>query len=248
MPYQLTVSPDFSPTHLSGWHIFNTWLQKSLGEGVHLELYDSFESQREAILADKVDLIYANPYDASVLVREKGFLPAVKPQGKSDEAVVAVNANHPATSVEDLQPGVMVASTADPDIHMMGMIMLEPADLNADKIIHKGCDSYVLVAKAMLRGESDVGFFLEEAFNDLSNTVRNQLRALVSSQIQVVHHALMVGPRLTERQQEIRDVLLKMGDESKGRVVLEGLGLESWEAMDDEEVEFMIDLMSTLVN
>ncbi len=137
MPYQFTVSPDFGPAQLSGWHIFNTFVQKSLGEDIHLELYDDFESQREAIKSDQVDLIYANPYDASMLVRDKGFLPVAKPRGKSDETVIAVNAEHAAQSVEDLQPGVTVASTDDPDVHMMGMIMLEPADRNGENVTYK---------------------------------------------------------------------------------------------------------------
>lgn len=246
MPYQLTISPDFTPDHLAGWHIFNTWLQKRLGEHIHLELYDDFESQRQAIMSDKVDLIYANPYDAAFLVREKGFRPVVKPANKSDEAVVAVNAEHFAQTIEDLKPGTKVASTDDPDIHLMGMIMIEPADLNADNIVHKTCGSYVLVAKALLTGESEVGFFLANAFNDLSNMVKNQLRPLVNGQIQLVHHALLVGPGLADRQQEISQALLGMADEPKGSGVLESLDLACWERLDEEEMEFMIDLMDTL--
>ena len=84
MPYLFTVSPDFTPDHLSGWFIFNTWLQRALSEAFHLELYDDFLSQREAIQADQIDLIYANPYDAAMLVRDKGFTPLVKPVGHSD--------------------------------------------------------------------------------------------------------------------------------------------------------------------
>ena len=74
MTYQITVSPDFSPDHIFGWYHFNTWLQQNLDTRIHLELYSDFESQREAILSDQIDLIYANPYDASMLVREKGFI------------------------------------------------------------------------------------------------------------------------------------------------------------------------------
>ena len=58
MPYNFTVSPDFNPSYLSGWFIFNTWLQRQTGEAIHLELYDDFESQRQAIAEDKFDLYY----------------------------------------------------------------------------------------------------------------------------------------------------------------------------------------------
>ncbi len=247
MTYNFTVSPDFSPDHLSGWFIFNTWMQRQLGEAFHLELYDDFESQRESIENGTIDLIYANPYDAAKLVREKGFKALVKPVAKVDEAIVAVHADSPVSCVEELVEGVRLASTDDPDVHMMGMIMLEPADLDSDNIQLKKCSSYVLVAKELLRGDSDVGFFLDEAFNDLSSMVRKQLKPLVTSQIQLVHHCLMVGPALADKNDQITQALLTMNNDDKGAGVLKSLGFTDFEVVEEEEMEFMIDLVDTLL-
>ncbi|HYE37701.1 phosphate/phosphite/phosphonate ABC transporter substrate-binding protein [Methylocaldum sp.] len=247
MTHTFTVSPDFTPEHLSGWFIFNTWLQKALDEPFHLQLYDDFHSQREAIKSDRIDLIYANPYDAAMLVREKGFKPLVKPEGKADEAIIAVSAERPFLRVEDLPSSIKLATTDDPDVHMMGMIMLEPADLDASSVAIKTCDSYVLVAKELLKGNCDAGVFLAEAFNDLSSVIRKQLRALVSSQIQVVHHALMISPRLADRRDRLLDALLAMSENDKGRSALAALKISRWEKVEDEEMEFMIDLMDTFV-
>jgi phosphonate transport system substrate-binding protein len=247
MAYQFTVSPDFGPSHIAGWQIFNTWLQRQLSEGIHFELYDSFDQQRQAIMNDGVDLIYANPYDAAMLVRDKGFMAIAKASDKPDEAMIVVNTESEIQSVEDLQSGTKVATTDDPDVHMMGMIMLEPADLNAENIEMTQCDSYVLVAKQLLRGTSDVGFFLEEAFQDLSAMVRDQMRALVTSQIQIVQLVLLVGPKLAERKDEISQLLVAMNDDAKSKGVLESLDIAGWEKLEQEDVEFMIDLMSTLV-
>jgi phosphonate transport system substrate-binding protein len=172
MPHWFIVSPDFNPRHLSGWFIFNTWLQKALDLPIHLQLYNDFQSQRRAIADDRVDLIYANPYDAAMLVREKGFKPLVKLADRSDEALIAVAADSPHQHVEDLSPGVCVAITEDPDVHMMGMIMLEPADLDATNVELKVCDSYVLVAKALVKHSADAGIFLVESFDDLSSLIR----------------------------------------------------------------------------
>jgi len=246
MSYTITVSPDFSPDHISGWYIFNTWLQKALDEPIHLQLFDDFNSQRRAIADDNIDLIYANPYDAAMLVREKGFLPVCRAGGSADEAIIAVNDENPAQGVEDLPAGITVATTDDPDVHLIGMIMLEPADLSADNVTLQTRDSYVLVAKDLLRGQADVGIFLAEAFENLSGMVRKSLRPLVSSEIQVIHHSFMVGPKLAERRDEIRATLLGMNDDAKGQGVLESMGWTRWEAVDDEEAEFMIDLMDTL--
>jgi len=246
MTYNFTVSPDFNPSYLSGWFIFNTWLQRRTSEAFHLELYDDFDSQRQAIAADKFDLIYANPYDASVLVREKGFLPVACPAQKSDEAVIAVPHDSEVGQVEDLSPGLRVSATRDPDVSMMCMIMLEPADLNRDNIVPKTCDSYVLVAKDLVRGQADAGFFLEETYNKLSRVVRSQLRPLVQSRIQVIHHVLLVGPGLLHRHEDIQQALLAMNDTPAGQGLLESLDFTGWEKVAPEDTEFMIDLMDTL--
>lgn len=247
MAYQFTVSPDFGPSQIAGWQIFNTWLQRQLSEGIHFELYDSFDQQHQAIKADKVDLIYANPYDAAMLVRDKGFIAIAKPKGKADEAMVVVNAESDIKSVEDLKPGTKVATTDDPDVHVMGMIMLEPADLNTDNVEITQCDSYILVAKQLIRGTCDVGFFLEDTYRDLSSMVREQMHSLVTSQIQIIQHVLLVGPELFNRKDELLQSLESMSSNEKGQGVLDSLGIQGWELLEQEEVEFMIDLMSTLV-
>lgn len=246
MSFLFTVSPDFTPDHLSGWYIFNTWLQKQTGVPIHLEMYNDFNAQREAIRQDKVNLIYANPYDAAMLVREKGFLPLVKPVGVSDEAIIAVGMANPVGDVADLMPGVKLAFTDDPDVKMMGMIMLEPGDLDASNIQSLPCDTYVQVAKHLLRGEADVGIFLAEAFDDLSEMIKKQLKILVRSQISVIHHSLMIGPGLLDKREQFQQCLIGMTADQKGLGVLESLGFKAWEKVDDEEMEFMIDLMDTL--
>lgn len=247
MSFKFTVSPDFTPDRLSGWFIFNTWLQKQTGLAIHLEMYDDFNAQRKAIADDSIDLIYANPFDAAMLVREKGFLPLAKPEGVSDEALIAVNANNPVDDVVRLSPGIRLAYTDDPDVRMMGMIMLEPGDLYANNVQGVPCDTYVLVAKHLLRGEAEAGIFLAQAFDDLSDMIKKQLKVLVRSQISVIHHSLMLGPKLLDRREEIRHCLLNMPNESKGLGVLESLGFKGWATVDDEEMEFMIDLMDTLI-
>jgi phosphonate transport system substrate-binding protein len=246
MPYQMTVSPDFTPDHISGWYIFNTWLQRSLGVNIHLELYDSFDQQRAAILSDQVDLIYANPYDAAMLVRDKGFLPVARPQRSADEAIIALHADNPALQVEELKQGITIAATEDPDVNLMCDIMLEPAELNTSNTQRIIKNTYPLVAKALIQKKVDLGFFLVEAFNSLSSITRKELRPLVSSQIQVIHHSLLVGPRMVERHNTLRELLVEMVLDSKGGGVLQAMGFEAWESMENEEMEFMIDLMDTL--
>ena len=67
MSINFTVSPSFPAERISDWYIFNTWLQRALSIPIHLELYSGFSAQRQAIADGLVDMIYANPFDASLL-------------------------------------------------------------------------------------------------------------------------------------------------------------------------------------
>ena len=248
MKYIMTVSPDFSPKHIAGWYIFNTWLQIQLSQNIHLELYNSFDVQRKAIEQDEIDIIYANPFDAAMLVRDKGFKAIAKPHHKPDEAVIAVASQSDIHKIEDLQVGTRIAKTDDPDVNMIGMIMLEPADLNAKNTSSTTVDTYVLVAKQIFQNKADVGFFLKEAYDDLSKFVKEQLRVLVSSQIHVITHTVLISPKAQTHQDDIQQLLVNMPNLPKGQGVLDSMGIKSWEVQTQEDAEFMIDLMDTLMD
>lgn len=246
MTITLSISPDFSPKHIAGWFIFNTWLQRQMNFGIHLELYDSFEQQRGAFQKDELDLIYANPFDAAFLVREKGFRAIAAPLRRSDETIIATSIDSPLANLESLKEGTRIAATDDPDINMLGMIMLEPADLTYETVDLHTVDTYVLVAKQLIDQKADVGFFLKESYEDLSDVIKKQLRILLSSDIQVIRHVLLAGHRLVDHHEQLTGALCNMESDPKGAGVLQAMGFEGWEPQDQEDAEFMIDLMDTL--
>lgn len=248
MSYVMTVSPDFNINNVTGWFVFNSWLQKQLGENIHFEMFDKFNEQHKEIAGNKINLIYANPYDAAMLVREHGFRALVRPTNKPDEALIAVKIDSPIRKVEDLKPGAIIATTDDPDVHMMCMIMIEPADLNKDNVTINCKDSYVVVARDLLRGKAHAGFFLADTFDELSDVIRSLLRVLVRSQIHVIHHVFLIDKSLAARSDDITTALLGMSESENGKRILSEIGIQKWEKVEEEEVEFMIDLMSTLVS
>lgn len=246
MSYQFTISPDMSTRHLSGWYVFNTWMQKTLGEKIHLELFEDFEQCRAAVKDGRVDLIFANPYDASLLLRDQGFVPLAHPRGRPDEVVIAVPADSPVQKIEDLKPGVRIATSTDPEVNVIGMIMLEAADLGRNDVALASSDTYVTVAKHLIRHGTDAGFFMAESFHELSELTRRSLRVLLQSRIHVIHHMLLAGPRMAPLVEPLRSALLQIDQTEKGKALQRDLGFEGWSGTDTEEAEFMVDLMETL--
>ena len=122
----------------------------------------------------------------------------------------------------------------------------EPADLDASNVSIQLRPSYVLVAKSLISDEADIGFFLAETFDELSEVVRKQLRVLVRSQIYVISHVFLMHPRVASKFDAFRNALLAMDKDVKGQMALEDVGISKWETVEQEDVEFMIDLMVAL--
>ena len=247
MTYTATISPDYNPNHLAGWYIFNTWVQKQLDIHCHFELLSSFEEQTKAINSGSIDLIYANPFAAATLIREHGFLPVATAEGKQDETIIATAEESPLNSIDDLTAGLKIATTNSPEVHLMGMIMLESADLNSRNCSAMYQDNFVLVAKQLLQGKADIGFFLKAAYENLSGLVTRQLKVLLTSEINVIQHTLLIAPSLQEHHQALTDALVAMPNNPSGASCLASMELTGWSAVQQEEAEFMIDLMDTLV-
>ena len=246
MSYNLAVSPDFKPGRISGWFIFNTWLQHQLNKAIHFEMHQSFDEQLQAITAKQVDIIYANPYDISRLVRDEGFIPVAKPHAKPDEAIVVSAYEGEISTLQDLDITAKIAKTQARDVNSIGMILLEPADISPESAQFIECENYISVAKALISGKADVGFMLCEAYSELSPLVAKQLKPIVCSQIQLIHHAILLGPQLAEHHDVLASFLIDMHKIDKGKKILDDLGISHWEPMGEEEAEFMIDLMDTL--
>jgi len=246
MPYTMTISPDFKPDLISGWYIFNTWLQKTIGEDIHLELVNDFSELEQLIDNNKVDLIYSNPCDIAKLIREKSFSPITKPVGTQDETIIISRQDNPVSDIELLQTNLKVAMTDAPDVNTIGTIMLEPADISPSDIEAIVCSNYITVAKKIINGEADIGFLLASAYDKFSSLTKRQVKPLITSKIQVLHHAFLAGPGFSEKQSRLQETLLSMKNDVVGLDILKNLEIENWEIMNNDEAEFLIDLIDTL--
>lgn len=247
MSFDLAISPDIHVRDLSEWYLLATRLSRLTGLSFRPTFYDGFDSLHRAYETAQVDLVVANAADAAWLVRHSGFTALARPVGVSDEASVVVAAGGRLTRLEDLGDRLRVAATDAPDVECICRILLEPADLDPAAIQLTAKRNYTLVAKAVLAGEVDAGFFLRAAFDELSQTVRSALRPLVSSHIYVMSHALAVSPAVAHHRRRILGALEALSRDPGNRELLVGIGApQGWQQLNDEDVYFMLDLMSAL--
>ena len=250
MKLNLLIAPDFAPERFAGWHLLNTVLQKHSGLALRLLMPASAAEQAQLLADGQVDAVYANPFDAAVLVRDSGYQVVARPVGKPDEMVIVTAASSPMETVEDLQPGCCIGLTDNKDVKLIGLRLLESADLGEADVQWQLVDNYQAAARMAIKAEVDASFFLAEAYHSLSRLTKGQLKPLIESKLADITHVLLTHPRMAAADaSKLCQALLELSHSPEGQSVLDELGMpKGFEAMSEEDAEFMIDLMDTLLD
>lgn len=248
MAYNFLIAPDFSPERFAGWHRLNTMLQKRADIAVHLVMPASYSEQEQVLNKDTISLIYANPFDAAKLIREKGYRAIARPMGKSNEMVIASSVNGDIKTLDDVKKGHTVAMADNQDVLLIGMRLLEAVDIADGDLRIDVTETYQAAARQVIQGKADVAFFIAEIFHSLSKLTKSQLNVLIESDIAVLSHMVLVKEDF-ERTADVEQVILSLQNDDEGRTILSELGFaEGFNAVSEEEAEFMIDLMETLIS
>lgn len=249
MKLNFLIAPDFSPEHFGGWHLLNTVLQKRTGIHLHLVTPASAHEQADMLASGHADIVYANPFDAADMIRNLGYVPFARPAQRFDEMVIATRLESPVAELEDLKPGCCIAVTENRDVKLIGLRLLEPADLTESLIEWVKVDSYQAAARRAIQGEVDAAFFLADAYASLTRLTRSQLRVLVESAISDISHVLLAKPQADIDLDAIKKAFSEIGQTAGDQDLLDSLGLpKGFEPMTHEQADFMIDLMDTLLD
>lgn len=249
-PINLLIAPDFAPDRFGGWHMLNAVLQSRSGLRLHLLMPASAQEQAELIAGGSVDLVYANPFDAAELIRQRGYRAFARPVGQSDEMVIAAAAGSPLQRVEDLRPGCRIALTDNRDVKLIGLRLLEAADLAEADLRWHPVASHQAAARLLIKGEVDAAFFLAQTFHALSRLTRAQLQVVIESALHDITHVLLAHERVADQAPALCAALTGIAPARAGDAeVLEALGIPGgFEPMQAEDAEFMVDLMDTLLD
>lgn len=249
MTFNFLIAPDFSPEHFGGWHLLNTVLQKRTGIHLHLVTPATAKEQAEVLASGHADIVYANPFDAADMIRRMGYVPFARPAQRFDEMVIATGMESTVSVLEDLTPGCRIAITENRDVNLIGLRLLEPADLTESLIEWVKVDSYQAAARMAIQGDVDAAFFLADAYASLTRLTRSQMRVLVQSAISDISHVLLVRAQVETELDAIKNEFCVLGQCAGDQDLLDSLGLpKGFETMTHEQADFMLDLMDTLLD
>tara|TARA_R110002020_G_scaffold1649_15_gene7495 strand:- start:4062 stop:4796 length:735 start_codon:yes stop_codon:yes gene_type:complete len=244
----MLIAPDFSPERFAGWHMFNTLIQKRANLNMHLNIPASHAEQEQVINTGDIQVIYANPFDAATLIREQGYRAVARPIGKSDEMVIAAGANSEINRLEDIQAGATVAMADNRDVKLIGLRLLEAVDIEEADLQWDVTETYQAAARKVIKGDAQAAFFLAEIFHSFSRLTKTQLTVLIESDLADISHVLLIKDGFSDTQ-IFMDAILNLHNDDEGKEALAELGMpQGFEAMTEEDAEFMIDLMQTLLD
>ena len=246
--HNMLIAPDFSPERFAGWHMFNTLIQKRANLNMHLNIPTSHAEQETVISEGDIQVIYANPFDATTLIREHGYHAVARPIGKSDEMVIAAAANSDINSLDDIKAGATIAMANNRDVKLIGLRLLEAVDIEEADLNWSVTETYQAAARQVIKGEAQAAFFLAEIFHSFSRLTKAQLSVLIESDLADISHVLLIKDGFPDTD-ILMDAILNLHNDDDGKEALTELGMpQGFEAMNEEDAEFMIDLMQTLLD
>ena len=246
--HNMLIAPDFSPERFAGWHMFNTLIQKRANLNMHLNIPTSHAEQETVISEGDIQVIYANPFDATTLIREHGYHAVARPIGKSDEMVIAAAANSDINSLDDIKAGATIAMADNRDVKLIGLRLLEAVDIEEADLNWSVTETYQAAARQVIKGDAQAAFFLAEIFHSFSRLTKAQLSVLIESDLADISHVLLIKDGFPDTD-ILMDAILNLHNDDDGKEALTELGMpQGFEAMNEEDAEFMIDLMQTLLD
>lgn len=249
MSINFAVAPDIPIQKIASWHLLVNYLQKHSMQAILAQDFMDFAEQREALQKGEIGLIYASSFDARLLL-DLGFLPIARPKADADEITIVTYIEHQALSVEDLSSNIKISATDNPDLRQLGLILLEPANLNRTNTSFILAKNHILTIKDLLKQEVDLAIIPTKTYQNLSPPVKNSLRALVANSkddIAALTHVFLLHKEYAARLDSFKNILTTMPDNSSGKSILDDLELTGFTIIDDvAQLDFMIDLVDAL--
>ena len=215
----LLITPDFPPEFFANWHMFNTQLQRALDTTIHLQTPAGYREQQELLDSETVALVYANPFDAGSLMRDKGYIPLAKPDLPSDQVLVVVKADSEIAALSDLPADSRVLITANRDMESIGLGVLQgtarwlPTRTFPER------------ARRLMANEAEIGLFLASSFRSLNAGTQGSLKILFETEFEDFGHVMLLHPDFADQADKLRAALLNMAQSPVSQMTLADLGM-----------------------
>lgn len=241
------VAPDYIPKQFLEWHRLNTVFQYDLNEAMELRMPSDHATFESVIRHEYPDIVFANPFDAGWLISEQKYQPLAKPVRHADEVIIFCRADREMVHIQDLQKNMRFAAMCNQDVEMLGLRLLEAANLNKTLLRWYSKDYFQAVLRMVRDGEADAGLILADIFEGLHPSMRRNFRVLVKSALDGISHLFLVRGDDVQLQTRLREILLKGKRQIRYYVIFREINYPyGFLTMNEEDGLFLADVLETL--
>lgn len=241
------VSPDYIPKQFLEWHRLNTVFQYDLDEAIALNMPADPAAFETVVRHEHPDIIFANPFDAGWLISEENYQPLAKPVRHADEVVIFSRSGNHMQCIQDLRPNMTFAAICNRGAEMIGLRLLEAANLTKNALRWHSVDYFQAVLRMVRDGEAQAGLILADNFEGLHPTMRTNFHVLVKSALEDISHLFLVRGDDTDLHTRLLNILLKGKRQIRYYVIFREINCpHGFVPMTEEDGLFLADVLETL--
>lgn len=207
---------------LSGWYLFNTYLQRKMQRAIHFE-------QMQDVKNEIFHLFYAKPFDACAMMQKKGFIPLLRPLGEADEVVILSRVDDPRKLVDYIaKPTQVVTADQGSFVYLLGRFLCDENGLDSAGFSYEFAGNEIKALQRLIRKKADMAFLLKKTYENLSSFSRKSVRLLDESTTDFAFHQFCIAPNIKALADEIFDILMNMPQQEQGKQILNDIQLSGW--------------------
>ena len=213
----MAVCPHDTAGRPEAWFFFTQELSRLLGRSLRLHLVLDVAEFEQAF--STVDLLYANPPHTLLLTRQLGFSPLARFESCFDEAVLVCRRETGFTLKE--VTGRSIATANIPLVTRLITDVLHREGITPGLVTER--KSWGDALKNLLRGGVDFAILYRDFYQDLQQSIKEQLTVLYESHEQRLFHCFLLAPRHQTVAGQVQEALLKLPETEAGAQALSEL-------------------------
>ncbi len=221
-----------SGNQLSGWYLFNTFLQRKLHRAIHFE-------QTQDVNGEASHLLFAKPFDACARMLNNGFISLARPDGEADEVVILCR-NDDNRVLQDFTGKISVVTAQQSSfVYLLGRFLCDENGLDSSSFDFCFSGNEIKALQMLIRKKSDMAFILKKTYEGLSSHTRKNVRVIDESQTDFAFHHFCIAPELASEQEEISRILLEMEQDEQGKSILRDIQFNGWVKPEEGELQML---------
>ncbi len=220
-----------SGSQLTGWYLFNTYIQRRLQRAIHFE-------QEQDKKSGNIDLFFAKPFEACSIIHKKNFIPIMRPIGEADEVVILVREDDSRELTDFTNINVVTASEGS-FVYLLGRFLCDENGLDSEQFSFHFAGNEIKALQMLIRKKADVLFMLKKTYDGLSSFGKKNIRIVDESKTDFAFHQFCVAPYMKKEAKELTTILEAMANDDKGKEILKDIQFEGWCVPDEGELKML---------